>query len=190
MALSKELLLLYESLACSTYNGTQHAHVLVKETDPSAKLKSVTLTAPKGDWFSFDPDKGRGKEAKMSSLLAVGSAHDHHRACDCVILINRNGYLTALYIDLKSENPTGYSSQFKSTRQFLRYALGLLEEFHQIKFQSISERYVVLYGGKPPLLNKTPTVPKFDKIGRTQPDKPYKRELNNPAQLFLKELLC
>lgn len=189
MALSAELQKLSESLSCGTYNGAQHTHVLIEEHDPAAKLRKVTLSAPNGDWFSFDPDKGRGRAALMSPLFAVGAKHDHHRACDCVTLINRNGQLTALYIDLKSGNPVGYSGQFKSTRQFVRYALGLLEEFYATKLTLADERFVVLYGGKPALLNKTTTVFKASKIGRTQPDKPHKREVHNAARLYLKELL-
>ncbi len=189
MALTVFLQHLHDLLSCCTYNGAQHSHVLIKETDIAAKLKSVTLVAPAGDWFSFDPDKGRGKAAQMSPLLATGATHDHHRACDCVVLINHEGQLTALYIDLKSSHPVGYSCQFKSTRQFVRYALGLLEEFYAAKLTLAEERFVVLHGGKPALLNKTTTVPKTKKIGQTQPDKPYKLEVTEPARLYLKELL-
>jgi hypothetical protein len=190
MALSQELQALHNSLSCCTYNGAQHTQILIKETDPAAKLKSVTLIAPSGDWFSFDPDKGRGKAAQMSPLLAKGATHDHHRACDCVVLINRRGQLIALYLDLKSGNPKGYSGQFKSTRQFVRYVLGLLEEFHGIRFVLAEECYVVLYGGTPASINKTTTVPKVKKIGNTHPDKPYKRKVSQPAKLYLKELLA
>lgn len=191
MVLTPELQRLHDSLSgkCGKYNGAQHTHVLIKETDEAAKLKTVTLNAPAGDWFSFDPDKGRGKLAQMSALLATGAAHDHHRACDCVVLINRGGNLTALYIDLKSGNPLGYAGQFKSTRQFIRYAIGLLDEFHGLKLKLVDERYVVLYGGKRALLNKTTTVPKIGSIGKTQPNKPHKREVTEPAILYLKELL-
>ncbi|MDR1661788.1 MAG: hypothetical protein LBR95_05095 [Azoarcus sp.] len=102
MALSEELQQLQDSLACCTYNGAQHGHVQIKETDPAATLKTVTLIAPTGDWFSFDPDKGRGRTAQMSPLLAAGAEHHHHRACDCVVLVQRDKQLTALYIELKS----------------------------------------------------------------------------------------
>lgn len=179
---------LHDSLTCITYNGVQHTHILIEETGAEAKLKKVTLSAPNGDWLSFDPDAGRGKAALMSPLLAVG-AHDHHRACDCVIVVNRQSQLTIVYVDLKSGNPVGYSGQFKSTRQFVRYALGLLEEFHQEKLTIADERYVILYGGKPVLLNKTTTVPKIEKMGKSKPDAAYKREVTNPARLYLKELL-
>lgn len=189
MALSAGLDLLRESLSCCAYRGDQHSDMLIEEHDARAKLKKVTLCASNGDWFSFDPDKGRGPKPLMSPLLATGKAHDHHRACDCVVLVQRDDKLTAIYIDLKSGNPAGYSGQFKSTRQFLRYAIGLLAEFHGQSLELGDERYVVLYGGKPACIQKTVTVRKPIKMGKTQPDKPYKREVTNPGQLYLKELL-
>ena len=190
MALSAELEALQASLSCCTYRGDQHTHVLIEEHDSHARLKKVTLKAPNGDWFSFDPDKGRGRKSLMSPLLATGNAHSHHRACDCVVLMLRKSRLLALYIDLKSGNPSGYAGQFRSTRQFVRYALGLLSDFHGHQITLEEERYVVLYGGKPALINKTPTVPKQEKIGKTQPDRPHKREVPNPCSLYLKELLA
>ena len=186
--LTNAMVKLKDSLACITYNGAQHTHILIEETDAAAKLKKARLIAPNGDWFSFDPDKGRGKTALMSPLLATG-VHDHHRACDCVVVVNRNGALTVVYVDLKSGNPSGYAGQFKSTRQFIRYALGLLEEFHQEKLTIADERYVILHGGKVSFLNKTTTVPKAEKMGKSKPDAAYKRTVGNPARLYLKELL-
>ena len=188
MPLVAELEALRLSLSCCTYRGDQHTNILIKEDGVLAKLKLVKLLAPNGEWFSFNPDKGRGRNALMSPLLTAGNGHDHHRACDCVVLIAKERELTALYIDLKSGNPVGYCGQFKSTRQFVRYALGLLEDFYGHKF-SLQERFVVLYGGKPALLQKKPTVPKLEKIGKTLPDKPYKREVFNASTLYLKELL-
>jgi hypothetical protein len=189
MALSAEMEKLWASLSCCTYRGDQHTHILIEEHDALAKLKKVTLMLPNGDWFSFDPDKGRGKKSLMSPLLAVGTEHDHHRACDCVVLIQRNGKLTILYIELKSGNPSGYEGQFKSTRQFAHYALGLLKEFHGHSLALADERYIVLHGGKSALINKTTTVPKSGKIDKTRPDRPYKREVSNPCGLYLKEFL-
>jgi hypothetical protein len=187
-----------ESLSCCTYNGSQHTHILIKENDLSALLKTVKITAPTGDWFSFNPDEGRKckhihkscNAVVMSPLLRISEQYDHHRACDSVVAINRNGGLTLIYFDLKSNNPAGYAGQFKSTRQFVRYALCLLEEFHQEKIIIQDERYVILYGGKPPLLlNKTTTVAKLDKIRKTKPDSAYKREVPDKAKLFLNEFL-
>lgn len=189
MALSAELDKLRSSLSCCTYRGDQHTHILIEEHDKLAKLKKATLHAPNGDWFSFDPDKGRGKSALMSPLLTVDNAFEHHRACDCIILVKKDGKLIAIYFDLKSNNPSGYSGQFKSARQFVRYALGLLAEFHGHQLVLAEERYIVLFGGKPASINKTTTVPKLSKIGKTTPDKAYKREVPNPCNVYLKEFL-
>jgi hypothetical protein len=186
--LSSAMEKLKDSLSCCTYNGAQHTQILITESDPKAVLRKVTLTTSNGDWFSFNPDKGR-KGGIMSPLLATGKEHDHHRACDCVIAIKRDKQLHIIYIDLKSNNPKGYIGQFKSTRQFLRYALGLLEDFHGEKFSVPEERYVILYGGKPALLNKQPTVPNKEKMGKTRPDAPYKRRMVDSGKLYLKELL-
>jgi hypothetical protein len=194
--LANAMLKLKDSLSCVTYNGAQHTHIQIVETDAAAKLKKVTLAAPNGDWFSFDPDEGRKcikihhrcNAVVMSPLLTI-DAHDHHRACDCVVVINRGGQLTLVYIDLKSGNPVGYAGQFKSIRQFVRYALGLLEEFHQEKLVIAEERYFILHGGKSPLLNKTTSIPKFAITGKSKPEAAYKREVANSARLYLKELL-
>lgn len=186
MALSDELQKLHDSLSCCIQNGAQHTHIVIEETDSKAVLKKVTLEAPNGDWFAFDPDKGRGKLAQMSPLLATGANHDHHRACDCVVLIRKDNQLTALYIDLKSGNPDGYSGQFQSTRQFVRYAMGLLEEFHQIKLKLSNERFVILYGGKQTSINKTTTV---HKPSRSRADSAHKRAVLNQTTLYLKEFL-
>lgn len=194
--LANAMVKLKDSLSCITYNGAQHTHIQIDETDAAAKLKKVMLAAPNGDWFSFDPDEGRKckrihqrcNAVVMSPLLAI-DGHDHHRACDCVVVLNRGGQLTLLYIDLKSGNPVGYAGQFRSTRQFVRYALGLLDEFHHEKLVIAEERYVILHGGKSPLLNKTTSIPKFEKMGKSKPDAAYKREVTNPARLYLKELL-
>lgn len=194
--LANAMLKLKDSLSCITYNGAQHTHIKIDETDAAAKLRKVTLVAPNGDWFSFDPDEGRKCKrihqrcnvVVMSPLLAI-DGHDHHRACDCVVVLNRGGQLTLLYIDLKSGNPVGYAGQFKSARQFVRYTLGLLEEFHQEKLEIAEERYVILHGGKLPLLHKTTSIPKFEKIEKSKPNAAYKREVTNSASLYLKELL-
>lgn len=190
MALSPELEQLKSSLSCCNYNGSQHTDVLIEENDALAKLKKARIRAGNGDWFAFCPDKGRGERALMSPLLARGRMHEHHRACDCVIVLCRNHRLTVVYVDLKSGNPTGYAAQFKSTRQFMRYAVGLLKEFLSSPLEVEREQYVILYGGDNPLpIRKTVTAPKLEKIARTQPDRAYKKEIPNGARLYLRELL-
>lgn len=189
MTLSSEMSLLRSSLSCCTYRGDQHTDVHIKEHDTSAKLKSITLKAANGDWFSFDPDSGRGRSAVMSPLLSTAVGHSHNRACDCVVLVRSGEKLTAIYIDLKSSSPSGYAGQFKSTRQFVRYVLGLLSEFHNCSLVISEERFVVLHTGRPASINKTTTVPKAKNLSQTQPDRPYKREVLTSSSIYLRELL-
>jgi hypothetical protein len=162
---------------------------LIEESEPQATLRKVTLQARSGDWFSFDPDRGRGRPALMSPLLATTPEHSHHRACDCVVLILRKNRLVAVYFELKSGIRSDYSTQFQSTRQFLRYAVGLLKEFHHADLEISEERYVVLHGGKAPPIDKRTTVPKREAIGRTTPNRAHKREVRDRERLYLKEFL-
>ncbi|WP_295653696.1 hypothetical protein [uncultured Haemophilus sp.] len=196
MSLSPELEYLMRSLSCVTYNGAQHSDIQINESDSLAKLKVVNIKAGNGDWFCFSPDEGRkckkihskSNMVIMSPLLTIGEGFDHHCACDAVIFIKKDNGIVIIYIDLKSDNPTGYSPQFKSARQFIRYLIGLHEEFQKSKLSIIEERYIVLHSGKRSFLNKSTTIKK-DKIGKTYPDKAFKREVKNGDTLYLKELL-
>lgn len=183
---------LKNTLACVSYSGDMHTGAKIKENDPSAKLKTVNIVAPNGDWFVFDPDKGRGKAALMSPLLAVGSSHQHHRACDAVIVVLKDGVLRLIFIDLKSASPSGYSGQFQSTRQFARYLLGLLNEFHALSFQSVEERFVLFHtsDARKVLLNKKPTVFSCRNRPSCDPKSPQKELVQDGVSIYLKQLLA
>lgn len=178
-----------EIFSCVSYRGDQHTNILIQESDKLATLKKVTLTASNGNWIAITPDKGRGKKAEMSPLLATGAAHKHHCACDCVVFTLNQNVLTVIYIDLKSGKPNGYENQFKSTRQFVRYVIGLLEEFSEQKIKIDNERYVIFYGGEKRLLNKTPSVPKIQKVKSSSPNNAYKLQVDNDASVYLNKLL-
>ncbi len=192
--MNQKLLTLKSTLACVIYSGDQHTEAKIKETDPNAKLKLVNIKAQNGDWFLFDPDKGRGQPALMSPLLKVGTKHDphdHHRACDAVIVVLKERTLWLIYIDLKSSAPSGYISQFQSTRQFAKYLLVLLEEFHAITFQTIEERFLLLHTSKSRklLLDKKPTSLKLQSQSSKDPKQPQKELVNDGVTLYLKQLL-
>lgn len=196
MPLSPEIKYLMSLLSCVSYNGNQHSDIQIKESDPSAKLKTVNLKATTGDWFCFSPDEGRKCQrlhsksnlVVMSPLLKIDKIFDHHCACDAVIVIKHQNKLSILYIDLKSGNPTGYSAQFKSSRQFVRYLLGLYEEFQGSKLSIDNEKYIIFHGGGKVLLNKQKTILQSG-IGKTSPDNAYKREVENNTTLYLKEFI-
>lgn len=189
--MNQKLMILKGTLNCVTYSGDQHTSAKIKETDSSAKLKLVNIKAQNGDWFIFDPDKGRGQSKLMSPLLKTGREHDHHRACDAVIVVLDAERLWLIFIDLKSSAPSGYISQFQSTRQFAKYLLGLLEEFHAITFQTIEERFLLLHTSKSRklLLNKKPTSLKLQSQSSKDPKQPQKELVNDGVTLYLKQLL-
>lgn len=176
---------------CVTYSGDQHAGAKIKESDPSAKLKTVNIAAPNGDWFVFNPDKGRGKSALMSPLLAVGGSHQHHRACDAVIVVLKDAVLKLIFIDLKSDSPSRYTGQFQSTRQFAKYLLGLLSEFHGISFRAVEERFILLHTAKTKkvLLNKKPTYWSSKNSFSIDPKNPQKELVEDGVTIYLKQLL-
>ena len=175
-----------------TYSGEKHTHIKIKETDPLAQLKTLNIKAPNGDWFAFDPDKGRGKAALISPLLSIGKIHDHHRACDAVIAVLKSDGLHLIFIDLKSNNPVGYAGQFQSTSQFASYLLGLLKEFHSIVFEAIHERFIVFHTSKAKrvLLDKKPTVFNCSSRSSSNPKAAQKELVHDGATLYLKQLLA
>ena len=190
--MDQKLLTLKHTLACVTYSGDKHTDAKIKETDPTAKLKLVNLRATSGDWFVLAPDKGRGPAALMSPLLKVGKEHHHHRACDAVIVALQDDTLWLIFIDLKSDAPSGYATQFQSTRQFARYLLGLLEEFRAITFPAIEERFLLLHTStsKKIPINKKPTALKLKNSLSKDPKQPQKELVNDGVMLYLKQLLA
>lgn len=183
--------MLKSTLACVAYSGDQHTGAKIKERDPSAKLRTVNILAPNGDWFVFDPDKGRGKAALMSPLLAVNGGHQHHRACDAVIVVFKDQKLRLIFIDLKSDSPSGYSGQFQSTRQFARYLLGLISEFHALSFPSIEERFILFHtsNAKKVLFNKKSTIFSCKNRPSCDPKRPQKELVPDGVTIYLKQLL-
>ena len=183
---------LKDSLSCVSYSGDRHTHIQIREADALAKLKTLNIAAPNGDWFAFESDKGRGKAALMSPLLSVGKIYDHHRACDAVIAVLKPDGLHLIFIDLKSNNPVGYAGQFQSTRQFAYYLLGLLKEFHSIVFEAIHERFIVFHTSKTKrvLLDKKPTVFRCASRSSSNPKEAQKEVIHDGATLYLKQLLA
>lgn len=183
-----------DSLACVDYSGDRHTDAIIKEAAPSAQLKTVNIHASNGDWFVFNPDKGRGKPPKMSPLLKVGEAHQHHRACDAVIVVLKDGVLRIVFIELKSGSPRAgdYVKQFQSTRQFSKYLLGLLGEFHELYFQEVEERFILFHTGKTNkvLINKKPTSWSSKSSSSIDPKTPQKELVNDGVTIYLKQLLA
>lgn len=182
--------LLKNSISCVEFCGDQHTHVMIVEPGTQATLNRVTIKIENGSWFSFDPDRGRGQEAKVSPLLSVGGDFPHHRACDCIIIQeHREKEISVLYIDLKSGNPIGCEGKFKSMRQFIRYSIGLIQEFHNEEIKIIDERYIVLFGGDRPLLQKRTTTIRERGSSKSLPTAPFKKHIENNKTILIKQII-
>jgi hypothetical protein len=200
MFLTDDMKILKESISepDDTYSSDKGCHIQITELHEEAELKTVTIDASKHDnWFSFNPDERRkcknSKKCTVMSPLLEKSLAGYHCACDCVIILKKEKEIYVLYIDLKSSKTNRaektYASQAKSTRQFVRYLIGLANEFFSvgIDINNINERYIVIYRRVP--INKTTTKPDNDKIKRSSPNAPYYRPVFNKETLYLNEFL-
>jgi len=183
---------LKDLIADVRYNGDQHTDIKVKENDPSATLRTLNIKTTNGDWFMFDPDRGRGASKKMSPILSVGTSYEHHKACDAVILVKNCGEQYALFIELKSSSRQGgFKGQLRSTRCFLKYLLYIAEEFHSVQFPIIKERFIVFHStkSKKTTLSKKPTIFQRTSVLLGDPNNPRKEIISDGATFYLKDLL-
>lgn len=189
--MNAEFFKVYDSLSCCSFLGDASSFFDIREHADNAKLKHVRLRIKQGDWFVFNPDKA--SKGIMSPLLKTGRAYNHHRSCDAILIkkIEDRNEVEVFYFDLKSGNPSGYASQFQSSRQFVRYLLKLNEEFNGVHFDIQKEKYVIFYGGLPVSMNKTTTQPLShpDVIAPNRPGDAFKKYCHNGQVVILRDLL-
>ncbi len=148
-----------ELLSCKADDGRTHAHAILEESDPSSKLRKVTLSNLKPGMLVLHIDNGRkvfaGQSGKkklatvcMSPLFSMISGKDHNCSCDAVLIRipdENDPACEIFYIELKSDRPYGYSGQFRSAKCFFRYMQIVLKEFWGIDMRIAKERYIVLH---------------------------------------------
>lgn len=146
MVLTDGLDTLKAILSCIQADGSQVSDVFLEEKQ-EAKLKKLKISDFSPGMLLLATDEGRKRDkfpACMSPLFADDGTYDQNRACDAVLLRKTDNGYQACYIELKSDAPSGYEGQFKSTRCFIRYVSELSESLcgHPIKL--VSERFVGL----------------------------------------------
>lgn len=144
-------------LSCEYVDGSSNAHAILEEKDPQAKLKKLTLSHIGPGMLLLHVDAGRkfqyncGQQKKeatigMSPLFVTDGSHDCHRGCDAVLIRELDDQRCEIYyIELKSDDPSEFAGQFRSTRCFMRYLEALLEEFWQIKNMITKEQFMVFH---------------------------------------------
>ena len=147
MALTNGLEAIKKLLSCVQADGSQVSHVIVEEKDIKAKLKKLTISELGSNILVLATDEGRKRNNSvcMSPLFADDGEYDQNRACDVVFIkMSEQGYHIC-YVELKSDTPGGYESQFISTKCFMDYVISLSERLCAQPITIFRERYVVFH---------------------------------------------
>ncbi|MDD5717298.1 MAG: hypothetical protein PHW64_05790 [Sulfuricurvum sp.] len=167
-------------------DGNMHSHACIEEKDVSAKLKKLTISDLGQGHLVIGLDGGRimicdRKEfALMSPIFRITKDCDHNRACDALLIKEKpGGRCEIAYIDLKSDSPTGYSGQFKSSKCFINYIESLIKTFCDIDIKIEREKYVLFHTDS---TNSTPSIGKKT----TRPTPNDKNSATSPMKFIVK----
>ena len=147
MALTDGFCALKAMLSCVQADGSQVSDVILEEKQ-EAKLKKLQISELAPGMLLLATDEGRKRDkapACMSPLFATDGMYEQNRACDAVLLRKTGDGYDACYIELKSDAPSGYEGQFKSTRCFIRYLSHLSEHLCGYPMAIGRERFVVFH---------------------------------------------
>lgn len=188
-------------------DGQQHCHAILEEKN-EAKLKKLTLSDIKANHLVIglddarkysleDVTKGDLKKALsnivcMSPIFSTTSAYDINRACDALLLEEREeGKCKVTYIELKSDSPSGYESQFLSSSCFVSYLKEILIKLCGINVEIITEKFLIFHtdqnNGKLSL-RKTPTTKKNIPANAHSPKNPKKIIVRNDDTKSIMEI--
>jgi hypothetical protein len=162
MALTDGLDVIRAILSCVQADG-RHVSDVILEEKQEAKLKKVTVSdlCPQVLVLAMDEGRKRNQTAAcMSPLFSDDGMYDQNRACDAVFLRLTEDGFQVCYIELKSDAPSGYEGQFKSTQCFIKYISALSESLCDTPMKVIRERFVVFHtdsSGVKPLGKKQKT---------------------------------
>ncbi|KAB0285777.1 hypothetical protein M4C91_26110 [Klebsiella pneumoniae] len=185
--LSEKLSHMLQRISCSKYNGKSCNDFNIDENDAASSIKRVTFVdVNKGvdkDWFTFDPDRGRNGSVithilttEVDKNVVVGEKIEnlyHHKACDNIMIINKDGNLHVIYFEVKC-GATGYSFQFKSSQCFVRYIVDICNMIGGVNFKITEERFILLHAV--PAIAKKPVsyASEIESIKKSKPDSPHK----------------
>jgi hypothetical protein len=147
MALTNGLDAIKTLISCLQADGAQVSHVILEEKDAKAKLKKLIISGLDSNIIVLATDEGRKRYqiACMSPLLADDGQYDQNRACDAVFIRKSDEGYQVCYVELKSDSPSGYEGQFKSTQCFMGYVCALSDSLCQQPIKIARERYVVFH---------------------------------------------
>jgi len=147
MALTNGLEAIKVLLSCVQADSSNVSHVILEEKQTKAKLKKLTISDLAPDVIVLATDEGRKRPSLvcMSPLFSDDGKYDQNRACDAVFIRKAGDGYQVCYVELKSDSPSGYEGQFKSTQCFMAYVSALSESLCQHPITITRERYVVFH---------------------------------------------
>lgn len=172
---------------------SQATHVIINEKDSGAKLKKITISELEKDCMVVALDEARNIKNGSKMLKVMSPVFNqtencpHNRACDVLIFKEKSETeFDVLYIDLKSDKPTGFADQFKSSLCFVRYIEAILQNLCNLKVKIGKERFTILHtdsSGKTISINKRVTSYTQQP---TTPEKPKKIVVQNEGMISFK----
>jgi hypothetical protein len=135
-------------LSCVQADGIKDSHVNLEEKSENAKLKKLTVSGLEKGIIVLATDEGRKTDkfpVCMSPLFSVDGKYDQNRACDAVFIKKMDDGYHVCYVELKSDSPSGYEGQFKSTKCFIAYVCELSKNLCEQPIKITRERYVVFH---------------------------------------------
>lgn len=175
-------------LSCVHSNGKHASDAYLIERERVAKLKKVHLSGLTPGMLLLAIDERRkidNRNICMSPLFSPSEIFDHNRACDYVLLKQDAEGIHVYYIELKSDNPSGFAGQFKSTQCFMRYVFDLVENICTVRLKKGREKFIVFHtdskNARRRSINKTPT--KFKANGANTPNSPSKIVIQNESTI-------
>lgn len=184
MALTDGVDALKAILSCVKADGRQVSDVILEEKN-EAKLKKLTISNLTPDTIVLDTDEGTKKNKPfvcMSPLFVDDGVYDQNRACDAVFFKKSHDGYEVCYVELKSDVPSGFEGQFKSTRCFMRYLSVLSNDLCGQPIKIIRERFVIFHtDSKNGAVQGKKKRTKFSPLNANSPSKPDKFIVKNGA---------
>lgn len=161
--------------------GSNSSHAIIEEKEADSKIEKITISDLDKEYLVIGLDEARnvnrnGKKSKiMSALFNVTDKCTHNKACDALIFREKHpNKLEVFYIELKSDKPTGFEEQFKSSMCFIKYIEAILKNLCNIDINIINESFTILHTdstGKNKSINKSSTRWKHPKTNPKDPNK-------------------
>ncbi|MCG6553098.1 MAG: hypothetical protein L7F77_12300 [Candidatus Magnetominusculus sp. LBB02] len=176
-----------ENILGNPIRNKGRSFVDLKEKEPQAKLKNVTLLGIPDDTIVI----------KLDEYIGEVNLFKHNRGllrrCDYVIFSKTKDKDIIVFIELKSFKPKNEEiiQKFKSSLCIVDYCKAILKHFYNDTnpLDSFTNHFILFYKNN---LNKTPTSrkqPNTPKKGCT-PDNYKKKSVNNNDEVELRSILC